>query len=130
MVDRLLKHPSTLSSSTASISTAAPFSTYRRRARRGATGAVPEVRSRAALLRTTRGRGLLQAALAAGHEGVMAKALDAPYEACARRRLAQDKAAVTSISWCSLPNGATAAAPLAQQFAPWRETRIPALGAG
>ena len=51
-------------------------------------------------------------ALARGHEGVMAKALDAPYEAGApRRELAQDQAARTrSISSCSRPSGATAGA--------------------
>ena len=51
-------------------------------------------------------------ALARGHEGVMAKALDAPYAAGRRgASLAQGQAARTrSTSWCSRPNGATAAA--------------------
>ena len=51
----------------------------------------------------------LDDALAHGHEGVMVKALDAPYEAGRRGRLAQGQARTHWTWWCLRPNGATVA---------------------
>ena len=86
----------------------------RRRARRGA-----RPRSCPAGARPARRRGRRASARArcsrtrspAGHEGVLVKALDAPYAAGPpRRRLAEGQAASTrSTSSCSRPSGATAA---------------------
>ena len=54
---------------------------------------------------------LLEAALAMGHEGVIVKALEAPY-AAGRRGAGwlKVKPRTRSTSWCSRPSGATAAA--------------------
>jgi len=50
-------------------------------------------------------------ALATGHEGVMVKALDSPYEpGAAARRGARSSRCARSTSWCSRPSGDTAGA--------------------
>ena len=71
-----------------------PDRSARPRARRRARRLVrPAAGSRALVTDAAEARAFLDAALAAGHEGVMAKALDAPYAAGRRGALAQGQAA-------------------------------------
>jgi len=73
------------------------------------------------------GARLLRSRARSGHEGLMAKSLDAPYEAGNRgASWLRSSVRTLSIWWCWLPSGATAAAPASFQICisvPWSRPR-------